>query len=55
MYSSCLDLPDSPKSILEHRLADDGGLMWLGKCFAAAKGYAFAALRNGTECWYGNN
>ncbi|KAK3897339.1 hypothetical protein C8A05DRAFT_39108, partial [Staphylotrichum tortipilum] len=29
--------------------------MWLGKCFAAAKGYAFATLRNGTECWYGNN
>lgn len=28
--------------------------MWVQKCFSLAQGYAFAAFRNGTECWYGN-
>ncbi len=39
--------------MLENRFVD--GLMWIQKkCFAKAKGYAFAACVNGTECWYGN-
>ncbi|KAL2014996.1 hypothetical protein VTK56DRAFT_6547 [Thermocarpiscus australiensis] len=42
-----------PKSgMLENRFVDD--LMWIQKCFSKASGYRWAALSNGTECWYGD-
>jgi hypothetical protein len=48
--AACLVPPAN--GMLENHVVDD--LMWVQKCFSMAKGYAFAALRNGTECWYGN-
>ncbi len=42
-----------PKSgMLENHFVDD--LMWIQKCFSEASGHRFVALRNGTECWYGD-